>query len=104
MASPVLLISTNRCATPDPVFPLRLAQLNAALRQAGHITRWLDVLVESKSLESILGQFKPEVVGLSVRNIDDVLIRKRETYFNELASMCATIRSHSRAAIVLGGS
>jgi len=35
MSSRVLLISANRCTAPDPVFPLGLAHINAALRQAG---------------------------------------------------------------------
>jgi len=42
MGSKILLISANRCTTPDPVFPLGLAHVNAALRQAGHDTLWAD--------------------------------------------------------------
>ena len=44
MASRILLISINRCVSPDPVVPLGLAHINAALRRAGHETRWLDRL------------------------------------------------------------
>jgi hypothetical protein len=36
MPSRILLISVNRCTAPDPVFPLGLAHINAALRRAGH--------------------------------------------------------------------
>ena len=87
----VLLISTNRCSTPDEVFPLGLSHLNAALRQAGHETRWLDCLADAESLASTLAEFQPDYVAVSLRNIDDVLIRRRETYFDHVAAICAAV-------------
>ena len=104
MPSKVLLISMNRCTVPDPVFPLGLAQLNAALRQAGHETRWFDLLADSQSLEGVLKEYRPDFAGISLRNVDDVLIRKRETYFGGLNELCGTLRLHSRCRVILGGS
>jgi radical SAM superfamily enzyme YgiQ (UPF0313 family) len=104
MPSKVLLISMNRCTHPDPVFPLGLAQLNAALRGAGHDTRWLDLLADPESLEDVLEEYKPDFTGISLRNIDDVLIRIKETYFGGLNELCGTIRLHSRCPVILGGS
>lgn len=104
MASRVLLISTNRCATPDLVFPLGLSHLNAGLRQAGHTTRWVDFSADGTSLTTTLTEFRPDLVGVSVRNIDDVLIRKRETYYNQLADLIATVRQIHPCPVVLGGS
>src|SRR5260370_26496231 len=83
----VLLVSANRCITPEPVFPLGLAYLNAALRQSGHETTWLDLLIDGDRFETVLSETRPDLVGISVRNIDDVLIRKRETFFHELGSL-----------------
>jgi radical SAM superfamily enzyme YgiQ (UPF0313 family) len=104
MPSRVLLISTNRCKTPDPVFPLGLAHLNAALRRAGHETRWYDVQLPNPPLDEVLREFRPALVGISVRNIDDVLIRTRETYFESTADICAKVRAAGSARTVLGGS
>jgi len=105
MRSKVLLISTNRCATPDAVFPIGLSFLNAALRRAGHDTRWFDCQAEDHPLSAVLEEFRPDVVGLSIRNIDDVLIRKRQTYFGDLSDICTTIRNYQpRPIIVIGGS
>jgi radical SAM superfamily enzyme YgiQ (UPF0313 family) len=104
MASRILLISTNCCTTPDPVFPLGLAHLSAALRQAGHGSRWFDCQFASLSPAEVLRDYRPDVVGISVRNIDDVLIRKRETFFDGLAQMCRDIRRAQPSVIVLGGS
>src|SRR5262245_50707489 len=105
MASRVLLISTNRYVTPDPVFPLALAHLNAALREAGHETRWFDVQLEhERSLEDLLLEFRPDLVGISVRNIDDVLIGRKETFFQGLPVLCETVRRITGSPTVLGGS
>jgi radical SAM superfamily enzyme YgiQ (UPF0313 family) len=104
MPSRVLLISTNRCVTPDPVFPLALAHLSAALRRVGHETLWYDVQLPNPPLQEVLRTFRPALVGISQRNIDDVLIRSRETYFQEAATLCKLIRETSGARTVLGGS
>jgi len=104
MSSRILLVSINTCATPDPVFPLGLAQLTAALRAAGHEVRWHDVQLPGASLEQTLADFKPHFAGVSVRNIDDVLIRKQATYFDDLEILCATIRKLADCPVILGGS
>lgn len=104
MASKILLISINRCVSPDPVFPLGLAHLNAALRRASHETQWIDSNVNGETLLETLTRFQPDAVGISLRNIDDVLIRQRETYYDALAPLRDTLRRHSRCPIILGGS
>jgi radical SAM superfamily enzyme YgiQ (UPF0313 family) len=124
MGSRVLLISPNRCATPDVVFPLGLSHLNAALRRAGHETCWLDFnadtqpfrepphnpgvsparTVSGESLAKLLDEFRPRFVGISVRNIDDVIIRKRETYYKPLEDICAEVRRTHPCPVILGGS
>ena len=104
MPSRILLISINRCTTPDPVFPLALAHLSAALREAGHETRWFDVQMPNPPLEEVLQAYRPHLVGISVRNIDDVLIRTQETFFESTAEICEKVRKTIEARTVLGGS
>lgn len=104
MASRILLVSINRCEEPYPVFPLGLAHLDRALREAGHGTQWFDVNVDHEPLAHVLARVSPNYIGISIRNIDDVVIKRRETYFEELFSICKTLREHSKAPIVLGGS
>lgn len=104
MPSRILLFSPNRCQAPDPVFPLGLAHLSAALRRAGHECFWLDSLVDGPRLIEVLRASRPDYVGISLRNIDDVLIRKQETYFDDLASLTATVRQEGDCRVVLGGS
>ncbi|MBL9136237.1 MAG: cobalamin-dependent protein [Verrucomicrobiales bacterium] len=100
----ILLVSLNRCTTPDPVFPLGLTYLGSALRRAGHQVEWLDVQIAASSAEALIESFQPDIVGISLRNIDDVLIRVREVYFPDVTEFCARVRRCSRALVVLGGS
>lgn len=100
----ILLLNANRCAAPDPVFPLGLAHLSAALRAAGHECVWLDRLGDAARFDELLLNSRAEYVCISLRNIDDVLIRKKQTFFNELASLTAQIRQALNCPVVLGGS
>jgi radical SAM superfamily enzyme YgiQ (UPF0313 family) len=104
MADKILLISANRCTAPDPVFPLGLACVNASLRQAGYETRWYDCALSGPTLESTLAAYRPRYVGISLRNVDDVMIQKRETYFDALSSLCQTVRQVNPCPVILGGS
>ncbi len=104
MPSRILLINANRCTTPDPVFPLGLCHLTAALREAGHECVWLDSLADAARFGQLLRAAHPDFVGISVRNIDDVLIRKKETFFEGLSDLGAAVHRELRCPIILGGS
>jgi radical SAM superfamily enzyme YgiQ (UPF0313 family) len=104
MASKILLISINQCDEPYPVFPLGLAFIATALRRAGHQTRLLDLQMDRPAIAGVLAEFQPDFVGISLRNIDDVLIRKRQTFFDGLSGFCAELKQFSSCPIILGGS
>jgi radical SAM superfamily enzyme YgiQ (UPF0313 family) len=99
----VLLISSNRCDQPYPVFPLGLAHLESALRHAGHTTYWLDSQSMTVPLEQALAEFQPHVVGISLRNVDDVQFQSRQTYFGDAVELCRTVRRRCNSPIVVGG-
>jgi radical SAM superfamily enzyme YgiQ (UPF0313 family) len=44
------------------------------------------------------------VIGISLRNIDDVAYPKKHSYLAEYKSTIKSLRKYSRAPIVLGGS
>lgn len=104
MASRVLFISANTCADPYPVFPLGLAHVDAAVRRAGHETEWFDCKFEGASVAAKVAGFQPDYVGISLRNIDDVLIKKRQTFYGSLVTLSEEIRSVARCPVILGGS
>jgi radical SAM superfamily enzyme YgiQ (UPF0313 family) len=100
----ILLVSANRCTTPEPVFPLGLAHLDAALGKAGHHVRWWDLLTEGNPLQQLPADFKPDLVGISLRNIDDVIIRKQETFVQDVRELVTGFHQKLGCPVVLGGS
>src|SRR5207237_7859463 len=50
------------------------------------------------------GTTKPDLIGISLRNVDDVLIRKQELFVNEIADLVDTVHKKWACPVVLGGS
>jgi radical SAM superfamily enzyme YgiQ (UPF0313 family) len=103
----VLLISPNREHLPDPVYPLGLAYVAAAVRDSGHEVQALDLCFEEDSAAAIRGSlqdFRPDIIGISLRNIDDVSYPRRHSYLQDYRDTVDEVRRHSDALIVLGGS
>jgi len=103
----VLLISPNREHLPDPAFPLGLAYVAGALVRHGHIVHVLDLCFvddpEQAIAEDIAG-FRPEIIGMSLRNIDDVAYPKKHSYLRDYHSTMAAVRRLTSVPVVLGGS
>jgi radical SAM superfamily enzyme YgiQ (UPF0313 family) len=78
--------------------------LTAALHRAGHRCVWFDCLTGADKLAQTVQGCRPDFAGISARNIDDVLIRKQETFYDALASLTEIIRRESQCPIILGGS
>jgi len=101
----VLLISENTRTSPYAVYPAGMAIIARALTQGGHIVRQYDLLFPSGPLPSVLETFCPEVVGISVRNVDssNSLEPDDDGNIRQLKELVKSIRQHSSAKILLGG-
>lgn len=66
----VLLVAINRMTTPFPVYPIGIDYVATALR-GRHEVRTLDLACAGAeaALAQACQEFRPEVVGLSLRNI-----------------------------------
>ncbi len=103
----VLLISANVEKLPDPVAPLGLACLSSALKYQGHDVHCLDLCFEENiesAMEKSLSNFAPEVIGLSLRNVDNVSYPHTVSYLPFYRGLVERCRQLSRAPIFLGGS
>jgi radical SAM superfamily enzyme YgiQ (UPF0313 family) len=60
--------------------------------------------MDRPTIAGTLAEFQPDIVGISLRNVDDVLIRKRQIFFDGLSGLCAEIKQLSSCPIILGGS
>ncbi|MCO6414447.1 MAG: cobalamin-dependent protein [Thiogranum sp.] len=103
----VLLVSANRERIPDPIFPLGLAYVGAAARQAGHEVRVADLCFGRAPLQALTGQvrrFQPDVVGLSLRNVDNAAYPRTVDYLDQHRAVVDVLRGLTTAPVVLGGS
>lgn len=102
----VMLVYSNRTRILEPTPPIGLSYVASATRRAGHEVRFVDMMMSRNpdgDLRRALTGFKPDVVGISVRNIDNEVPQRLSCDLGEIASMIATVRELSRAPIVLGG-
>jgi radical SAM superfamily enzyme YgiQ (UPF0313 family) len=102
----VMLVYTNRTRILEPAPPIGLSYVATATRQAGHEVEFVDLMVSrdpEATLTRALRRFQPQVVGLSVRNIDNIIAQRSAWHLGEVTAMIRTVRQHSRASIVLDG-
>ncbi len=103
----VLIISSNREVHPWPVLPLGASYVASGLREAGHDVEFLDLCWSdaSKSIPRIMESFSPELIGISVRNIDNVDLYDSRFYLEEIRrDVMGTIRNGWNTPVVVGGS
>ena len=105
--SRIFLISSNTITTPYPVYPLGMAVLSSALSSQGHTVYQFDYYAAelSKRLRSALLRFKPDIVGISIRNIDGVDSTSSDDFWSLGLNrdIVKTIRQITDAPVVLGG-
>ncbi len=101
----VLIISSNRNKKPVPVMPYGACMIADAARRAGHEVRFLDLMFERDVAEALAFacKWKPDVAGISLRNIDNNDMYDPVVYTQELEPMINFIRSATQASIVIGG-
>lgn len=102
----VLLISANTEKINMPTLPLGLACVAAATQKSGHDAALVDLMIENDTRSVLRGAiegFLPDIIGISVRNIDDQNLENPRFLLNPVKEVVAVCRSLSEATIVLGG-
>jgi len=102
----VLLLYSNRARILEPPPPIGLGYIATATRRAGHEVRFVDLMMSDEpeaDLLKALAEFRPDVVGVSVRNIDNVVPQRLSWHLGEIADILGRIRQSTPAPIVLGG-
>jgi radical SAM superfamily enzyme YgiQ (UPF0313 family) len=102
----VLLVSANTEQINMPVLPMGLACVAAATESAGHDVHFLNVMARDNclsTLEQAVESFEPEVIGISVRNIDDQCMQSPKFLLDPVRGIGTSFRKISRAPILLGG-
>lgn len=102
----VLLISANTERFNLPTLPYGLALVAGAVRVAGHSVAMLDLRREADPRAAIartVTDLRPNVIGISVRNVDDQCMERPRFLLADVAPVVAACREHSSAPVVLGG-
>ncbi len=103
----ILLISTNREMLPMPVAPIGVAYLGGTLRANGYTVAILDLCFEKNSEAAVcshIQSFNPDIIGLSLRNLDNSTAFGSKSYIVELKKLTAVIKDASLAITIIGGS
>jgi radical SAM superfamily enzyme YgiQ (UPF0313 family) len=109
----ILLINSNTENAPYPVAPLGLCILATAVENVGYTVQVFDGLWNQKDLEDyetnnklakVIKAFQPDVIGVSVRNIDDIVMQSSVFYIDEVERLCINpIKKHHKGITILGG-
>src|SRR3989338_9071561 len=101
----LLLVQSYLGGNEPLAFPLGLACIAAQLN--GHMLRGFDANTSTHpfdELKEIIKDFSPEVIGLSLRNIDSTNKREVVFYYSYLKKTIDAIKEVSDAKIMVGGS
>ncbi|MGE0086344.1 MAG: cobalamin-dependent protein [Desulfococcaceae bacterium] len=102
----ILLISANTEKINMPALPMGLGFVAAAVQRTGHSLHFLDLMgVENpeKMAESTLKTFRADVIGISIRNVDDQVSANPRFLIKDAADLVTLCKKLSSAPIVLGG-
>jgi radical SAM superfamily enzyme YgiQ (UPF0313 family) len=108
----ILLINGNRTTEPYPVYPLGMSLVASALRQRGYDCRETDLyyLQETSGgepftpLGALITGWEPDLVGLALRNVDNVSWPVPDACTPGYIEAVGHIRRFTKAPLVLGGS
>jgi radical SAM superfamily enzyme YgiQ (UPF0313 family) len=98
------LINANRML--PPIAPVGLDYLAEAARRAGFEVDLLDLCLAEDHCAALAEYFadhRPELVGVSLRNVDDCFWPSGATFLPDLKQIVDAVRALSDAPIVLGG-
>ncbi len=102
----ILLVNSNRERTPQPVVPLGVCLVASSLEARGFPTRLLDLHFSRSPRRDIaraVRKWKPDVVGLSLRNLDNGDQSQPRCYLPQVAGLVTALRECTNACIVIGG-
>ncbi len=100
----VLLINTNTEKTPYPVPPIGLGLIAESLKSRYSVKVFDGTFSGGTGLETEIADFKPDFVGLSIRNHDNLSMRNPERYVAKvIGEFLDPVKRSTRAPVILGG-
>lgn len=101
----VLLVSANTLTSPYPVYPIGLDYLCEAITPNHQVEiADLNAFKDNRTLRSFIDDYNPDIIGLSIRNIDNTDITDPKSFIGQYVELVNFIRKISKVPLVLGGS
>ena len=101
----ILLISANTLKEPYPVYPIGLDHVAASIHGRHQVRiEDLNVLDDLGGLADSIRGFDPNLIGISLRNIDNTDTTDPVGFIGGYRAVVSTVRQASNAPVVLGGS
>ena len=92
----ILLINPNRYHYP-PVIPVALEYLAGELSDTHHEYSILDLCFSENpclEIENSINHFQPDVIGITIRQIDTVLYQNNEFFLEEIKKYFLICKKH----------
>ncbi len=102
----VLIIATNREKAPVPVAPIGACNIATVLKGAGHDVQFVDLMWQrkpKKALEKAIADHSPEVIGLSIRNMDNTSWMNNVWYLDDAREYVRLARQAGGGVPILVG-
>ncbi|MCX8092871.1 MAG: radical SAM protein [Candidatus Goldbacteria bacterium] len=96
----VLLINPNTIR--PPIAPIGLEYVGEYLKQNG-IKVFICDLSFNENLIKKIKTFKPDFIGITIRNIDDCSFKSRKFFLPEIKKLVSKIKKITKAPIIAGG-
>ncbi|MBC2712839.1 MAG: radical SAM protein [Desulfosarcina sp.] len=101
----ILLVSANTLKAPYPVYPIGLDHLAASIHGRHRVRiEDLNVLDGLAGLADSIREFEPDLIGISLRNIDNTDTTDPVGFIGGYRTVVETVRQVSKAPVVIGGS
>jgi len=101
----VLIVSANTATYPDPVYPLGAALVADACARAGHRVAGYDCALGRgcAGLPDCIAALSPDVVGISLRNAEDISYPNHRSFLPEYREVVSACRAATAVPLVAGG-
>jgi radical SAM superfamily enzyme YgiQ (UPF0313 family) len=101
----VLLINTNTEKAPYPVPPLGLCLIARCIEKSFDVELFDAVTQKKEELLEKLVTMNPDYIGISIRNIDNVVMGRQVFYLPDIIkNYIKLVQSNTNATLILGGS
>lgn len=101
----ILLINSNIEILPYPVAPLGIAMVATSLQNEFDVKVFDFAFNSTEKLIHFTNEFNPDFIGIGLRNIDNVTMRKARWYIDEIRKQIVLpVQQNFSTPIIIGGS